>query len=289
MRGRLKAGAMLAALLVNVALAGCGTVALPADVDKDLTDDWAAVAEVKVQVPPSGVCLGEGVGRADPGVLACSELHFVEVVHVGAFDGDKPPSAARLAAAYAECDREAAKYLGRPWWQGRLELAITVPQDHVWAGGARWFRCDLVEVGDAGTSGGRTLRSGSLKDGFPAALVLGCVNVATKESDVRFMTDVACSKKHNSEWVGFFRAAEGTAYPTSERQWDVLHKQCRVQVGRYLGVSTAQAGRLGVISIPRGFEEWKAGNRAVRCAMWFETKSMTKSAKGTKGKGVPYF
>ncbi|WP_144119707.1 septum formation family protein [Catellatospora sichuanensis] len=288
MRGRLKAGTMLAALLVNVVLAGCAA-ALPAEVDTDLTDDWATVAEVKVQVPPSGVCLGKSVGTSAGDELPCSEQHFIEVVHVGAFEGEKLPSATQLAAAYAECDTASAKHLGRPWWEGRLELQLTIPKDHVWAGGARWFRCDLFEVGDAGTTGGPTLRSGSLKDGFPAALVLGCVNVAMSEDDVRFMTDVACGKKHNSEWVGFYRAAEGTAYPTSERQWDVLHQQCRVLVGKYLGVSTAQADRLGLISIPRGYERWKAGDRAVRCAMWFETKTMTKSAKGTKGKGVPYF
>jgi hypothetical protein len=32
---------------------------------------------------------------------------------------------------------------------------------------------------------------------------------------------------------------------------------------------------------------WTGGDRSVRCYLWLDKKTMTTSAKGTKGQGIP--
>ncbi|WP_196279014.1 septum formation family protein [Catellatospora vulcania] len=282
---------MLAALLTNLALAGCGT-GLPAEVDSKLTDDWVKVADVKGWVPEAGVCLGvapKDTGRYTDFVVDCAKTHYAEVAHVGEFKGlTAAPAPKDTAAAYAECDRESATYLGRSWGQARLELTLAVPTPTAWDGGARWFRCDVTEVSSVFDEMNWVQRAGSLKGNVPAELLVGCTHTQEKGDVIVKMPEVPCTKAHNSEYVGFFRASQTTAFPKSDRQWNVLHDKCQGLAAKFLGVSTSSADRIGVVSSPANSESWAAGDRVVRCSIYFfNGKTMKKSAKGSKGKGVP--
>ena len=90
MRGRLTVGTMLAALLTNLALAGCGT-ALPAEVDAELTDDWVKVADVKGWRARGGRLPGRRAQGHRPATptswWTARRSHYAEVVHVGEFKG----------------------------------------------------------------------------------------------------------------------------------------------------------------------------------------------------------
>lgn len=291
MRGRLTVGTMLAALLTNLALAGCGT-ALPAEVDQDLTDDWVKVADVKGWVPEAGVCLGvvsKDNGRYTDAVVDCATSHYGEVVHVGEFKGlTTAPGPKDNAAALAECDKAATTYVGRSWSLARVEMTLSVPTPTAWDGGARWFRCDLAEVSSVFDARDWVQRTGSLKGDVPAALLVGCTHTQDKGDTIVKMPEVACNKTHNSEFVGAYRASMSTAYPKSDRQWNVIHDKCQDLAAKFMGVSLSSAGRIGVISSPNNPESWAAGDRMVRCSLWFyDGKTMKKSAKGSKGKGVP--
>ncbi|GAA2386133.1 hypothetical protein Cme02nite_67040 [Catellatospora methionotrophica] len=291
MRGRLTAGTMLAALLMNVTLAGCGA-ALPDGADGQLADDWAPVAEVKAVVPEAGTCLdtrptpsGSSWDKAVP----CISSHYSEIAHVGTFTGDTEPSPAQLAAAYAECDTRSAAYLGRPWWQARLQVHISIPMTRAWEGGARWFRCDLVQVESANWDDTWVARTGSLKGAVPADLLVSCGSAVAKGEFIDSMTEVPCATAHNSEYIGFFRAPLTTPYPKSDRQWTALYRQCSELAAGYVGVSKTQWYKLPTVAWLAYPEAWAAGDRRVRCTVYFGTKKIKKTVKGSKGNGVPYF
>ncbi|WP_144127499.1 septum formation family protein [Catellatospora sichuanensis] len=291
MRGRLTAGLMPAAMLLNVVLAGCVSPDLPPGADGRLTDDWPPVAQATGYLPSVGRCLdtrpAEAGGSTGPAVT-CDRIHYAEVAHVGAFPGDEKPGPEHLAAAYTECDTKAAAYLGRPWWEGRLELRLTLPGEAAWEGGARWFRCDLIEVGIVDKDGHFITRAGSLKDGFWEGLVVGCAEApAAQGRRIDWMREVPCATAHNAEYAGFLRAESGVPYPESDREWNALFRQCRDAVAPYIGISRAQAAGLGVIAWPATEENWAAGDHRVRCAVWTGTKTLKKSVKGSKGKGIP--
>lgn len=289
MRVRLTAGAVTVALLTGLAMSGCAAK-LPPEVDRSLTDDWVKAAQVEGFVPEAGTCLDvvpKGTGRYTDLTVDCSVLHYTETVHVGRFAETATRGPKDFAAAFTECDTKAKAYIGRPWSDGTLVLKVTTPTDAAWGGGARWFRCDLTEVDSVSGGANWVRRSTSLTAGIPAASLLTCGKYNRKTTNT--MPRVACTTAHNAEFAGVFRAAAGTAFPKSERQWDVVHKQCRAVVGRFLGVSATTAQRWGVVSYHLGEDDWTAGNRLVRCYVWFGGGTMKKSAKGSKGKGLPNF
>src|SRR5258706_12117800 len=142
-------------LLVLVA-AGCGN---PPGTDGDLVDDWSALATPGVPVPKVGECWS-GTDTADelaagPGmaVVDCGADHASETYHVGQFSGvmaqrASVPDDADLSDAYTTCDQQAKTFLSGDWHDGRLLMRVFAPTDKQWAGEARFFRCDLVEVSD---------------------------------------------------------------------------------------------------------------------------------------------
>ncbi|GAA1404127.1 septum formation family protein [Catellatospora coxensis] len=288
MRGRLKAGMVLAALLTNLALTGCAP-GLPSEADGDLVDDWAAMAAVTGWEPKVGECMSGvpvAVAMRSAPVVDCAEPHHGEVVHVGKFSIDKYPGPTDKAAALVECDAKAKAYLGRAWGDARLELRVATPRTDTWQSGARWFRCEVSEIKTFDRDNSFTTRTGSLKGAVPAALLSGCVVVHEQGDDIAQMEDVPCNKPHNAEYVGVFRASAATPYPTSERQWNAIHSQCQVLKGKFLGVSAGQAEYYGGIASARSKSDWDEGDHVVRCAVSWK-KKISKSVRGSKGKGIP--
>ncbi|BCJ74514.1 hypothetical protein CS0771_40580 [Catellatospora sp. IY07-71] len=289
MRGRLLAGTVLAALLTNLALAGCAP-GLPSQADGKLVDDWAKMAAVTGWEPKVGECLGgaptEVAMRSAP-IVDCAETHYGEVVHVGTVKTDKYPGPAQKAAALAECDAKAKVYLGRPWGEARLELRVAFPRTGTWESGARWFRCEVAQIKTADDDSSFTTRTGSLKGAIPAALLAGCVFVHKTGDDISQMEDVPCSKAHHAEYVGVFRDTATSPYPTSDRQWNRIHRECDKLTAKFVGVSVNQTLYYGGIASVRDKDTWASGDHAVRCAISFGKKTVKKSVRGSKGKGIP--
>jgi hypothetical protein len=284
-------------------LSGCGN---PGDVDGDLADDWIALAEPESFTPPAEVC-HEGSYRPSVSLAAfepvdCAAPHRAETVHVGTFDGaaagrPAPPAktSAHVRAAYAECDERARQYLGDDFRLGRLWLGVVVPTASGWKGGARWYRCDIFQIADVEEFGDPVERRGTLKGALAGnaadpALRLGCYAVKARSTGaIDTMTPTACTKKHNSEFVGVYRASATAGYPASDAAWQRIHVGCRKEVARYVKVpdDAELEFRTGTVVVPNLQTDWDAGNHGVRCYLYLKDASFARSLRGAGAKALP--
>ncbi|MEH1013363.1 septum formation family protein [Micromonospora sp. CPCC 206060] len=281
---------------VALALTGCAN---PAGVDGELTDDWAMVSEAKSFVPDAGVCLPSG---DNPGLfssynpLDCAENHQIEVVHVGTLTGanaerTSPPPEDSPAAreAFAECDRAASTAVGAEWRGGRLSLNVGFPPPAGWAGGARWFRCDLAEItslDDRSMVMRKGSLTGALKDG--SALAHTCFSPKISGDDVEEMRPVSCTSKHRAEFAGTYTAPD-TSYDAFVRNSEAIHKSCRKVIASFAKVpnDSRLVYRTGSIFYPPQEEAWDKGDRGVQCFVWVSNRDLTGSVKGNGAKLLP--
>ncbi|GGK12132.1 hypothetical protein GCM10010124_00860 [Pilimelia terevasa] len=297
--GRLRGGGAAVALLL--ALAGCGS-GLPAGVDGTLVDDWPALPTLTTFTPKAGTChasFADSGPRDSYAPVPCTRPHRTETVQVGTFTGDAagtaaPPtrSSPAHAAAYAVCDQAARAYLGRDFRYGRLWLGVTVPSSPAWAGGARWYRCELGQVANVEDFGELVDRSESLEGALesPSPLDLTCYQVtATAAGAISRMAPMGCTAKHNSEFVGVFAAPASLAYPKSGDDWEKLHTRCRAVVAAYAKVPNDAnlRYRTGTVAVPNTEDDWTSGNRGVRCYLYVNAGSFTRSLRGVGVKGLP--
>lgn len=292
--------AAVCGLVTALFLSGCGN---PGGVDGDLTDDWIRLGEPKIFVPPAGTCHEAGYSSFasltafDP--VDCAQPHRAETIHVGTFSGAAaggtvPPAkgSSALRVAYAECDKRASSHLGADFRYGRLWLGVVVPSSAGWSGGARWFRCDLFEVSTVEDYDDSVTRQGSLKNALTeqSALRLGCYAVkADSSGSIDTMPAVACTKSHNSEFVGVYQASASAAYPKSEADWQRLHTGCRTVVAGYVKVpdDANLKFRTGTVVVPNLAEDWQDGNHGVRCYLYLKDAKFTKSLKGAGSAALP--
>jgi hypothetical protein len=289
-RGKIVGAALgVAAALL---LAGCGGP--PPGVDGNLTNNWPAMPEPKLPVPPDFACYD--VGDVSPGMsklppsAPCDGQHTLETVHVGFFNGadaatDVPPPDGGPAQqrAYADCTKAANAWVGGDWRTGRIGLDLAVPAPTQWEAGGRWYRCDLVEFKDldAFTVVSRT---GSMKGSLTGArpLALGCFKANTKGQDIDTMAGSDCASAHNSEFAGVWEAPPGV-YPADAGQREKLQLDgCRGVIASFTGVPNDDKVRYRVGQITFGFgkRDWDLGNRGARCYIWMENKNFTTSLKG---------
>jgi hypothetical protein len=122
--------------------------------------------------------------------LDCEKPHRIETVHVGLFSGDQanrfsppPLGSPTMRSAFADCDAKAKQFVGADWRGGRLSVRVVPPGPQGWAGGNRWYRCDMFELDalDGGTSRAHPNdhaieRTGSLRNVLthPSPLAYGC-------------------------------------------------------------------------------------------------------------------
>jgi hypothetical protein len=280
-----------------ITLSGCGK---PAGVDGSITDDWAAIGEPKPFVPAEGTC---HASFKDVGYLSgyqpieCTTKHEAETVHVGTFSADveasAPPVAntAAMRTAYAECETSAKQVLGDDWRGGRTYLGIVLPSTDAWAGGARWFRCDLMETVGKDDSSTYVSRSAPIKGTLSGdrALAYSCYVVTLKNNSVDQMKPTACNRAHNGEFAGIYTAPEGEYKTPDKTVYDAYHKACRGVVARWANVPNDgnTAFRYGTIVTPLGRTEWERGNRGVLCHIWLDKKSLTRSLKGAGTGALP--
>jgi Septum formation len=295
MRRRLAAVALVA--LAAVGLAGCGK---PAGVDGSLTDDWSAPGEPKPFVPAANTChetFKETVYLSAYQPVDCTKKHEAETVYVGKFeDGDIDPSSppasgsAPMKTAYGECATKANEYLGADWRAGRSYLGVVLPSTDAWTGGARWYRCDLMETVSKDDND-FVARSASIKGALSGAkpLAYSCYAVKLKNSSVDKMNPTACTRSHNAEFVGVYTAPEGSYKSPDRATYDSYHKACRSLVARWANVPNDgnTVYRYGTIVTPLGRTEWERGNRGVLCHVWLDKKKLTRSLKGAGTGALP--
>jgi hypothetical protein len=289
---RLRMVAVLALLLATAA--GCTRV--PAGVDKDLVDEWAMMAAAKVPEPKVGDCWTtlagnvEAIARSAVSVVQtpCDMSHVTETAHVGHFtgapaDADRPPAADTIADTYAACDAEVTKFLGGPWQEARLRMIVYPATSTQWAGGARFFRCDVASLrSERGVLDPRTT---SLRGALQAGgdLRLGCGTKVETNGSWSDVTPVACTAPHNIEFAGIV-ASVGAVYPVDAKARQVAWgTACLNKIRAYTGIpdsalAKAKAG-WGYWQVAISQDEWKAGNHNARCYITLP-KQITRSLKG---------
>ncbi|MFF5172902.1 septum formation family protein [Micromonospora sp. NPDC000089] len=282
--------------LTALALSGCGA---PVGVDRNLTDDWPALAAPRGFVPTVGAC---HPGVSDVGYLSgwnpvdCAGPHRAETVHVGTLRGadarpTTPPAAGSPAVrtARADCDRQVRRVVGADWRSGLLALSLVLPSAPAWGGGARWYRCDLVELRSLDEPAANT-RTGSLRGALAGngPLKLGCFNPTVRQDDVEAMVPVACTAKHHAEFAGVWQAPD-VSYAAFTRDRTPVHRGCQGVIARYTGVADNSdlPYRAGSIFYHPFEREWRAGNRGVQCFLWVGDRTLTRSLRAAGTRGLP--
>ncbi|WP_051366735.1 septum formation family protein [Hamadaea tsunoensis] len=294
MRTQGRRGRLLAAAVMVLALAaGCSS--LPAGVDGRLVDGWPMPAEAEQTLPKAGDCHSYVYGEearsdavGDP--VPCDGPHIRETVYVGRFTGaaaqlaEPPPLYTRATAevakaqsdAYLDCNAQASRYLGHPWYDPRLRLHVTLPVRTAWQAGVRWYRCDIEEIKyDSSTemTGGQQIqRTASLRRDWPATL---CV-----EMNIDGWPERPCTAKHSGEFVGAFLMPVRTTLPKGDKDFAPLHAVCELMISKYTGISLSKLAWGDGVSWQEGLDYWKSGRRVTECYVWSGEKStFTKSVK----------
>ncbi|WP_434741407.1 septum formation family protein [Micromonospora sp. SH-82] len=276
-------------VLVAVLLAGCGVAG---DLDRDLTDGWGSLGTAQPFTPRAGECHpdAEPLGHLSTyRPVDCALAHLVETFHVGTFTGEPagravPPrvGSAQMRPAFTECDRRAGEFVGGDWRDSRLSVQVTPPSPRGWAGGSRWFRCDLFVLdevaGPNGASDRAVQHSGTLRSVLSrdSPLRLTCFD----EDEGSRLRPEPCAGPHRFEYVG--------TWTTSERQWtraaddeEALHARCREMIAEYAGVPVDERLRYRTGSAFRlpSREAWSRGDRGVRCFYWSGGRPLSDSIR----------
>lgn len=288
--------AVTAGGLMALALSGC---AAPGGVDRDLVDDWPALTAPHGFVPTAGACHPD---VPDVGYLGgwnpvdCARPHRAETLHVGTVTGAEarrpdPPAGGSpgVRAARADCDRQVARAVGADWRSGRLGLTLVLPSPQAWAGGARWYRCDVTEVRSLDEPAAN-IRTGSLRGALaaPGPLRLGCFDPTVRGDVVEAMVARPCAARHHAEFAGVWQAPD-VGYAAFARDRAAVHRGCQGVIARYAGVPDDGdlRSRAGSIFYHPFEREWRAGNRGVQCFLWVSDRALTRSVAGAGTRGLP--
>ncbi len=285
--GRLVVGGVLIALL----LTGCGR---PAGVDGDLTNGWPALPAAKVPAPQVGACyVGafKSIWQATANPVSCAEKHDAETAYVGTFPdtGANPPAAGSpaLATAYDQCQQGTDAYLGGDWHTELVELRLLRPTNAAWAGGARWYRCDLLRDSDAYQT--EVAAAGSLKGDLTGARVAayGCLATVEVGDTVTHATPIDCAQPHGAEFAGIFTAPNVPWSTVDAVRVKMADDGCEGVVAKFLGYgSVGQWNNSQIGWWHTGFDpdQWALGDRAVQCFAYAFTKShkMIGSVRGIR-------
>jgi hypothetical protein len=284
------------ARLVSVVALGAlatGCASLPAVGDGDLRNDWAALPAPVGYEPKVGSCLllaaasSKKVDRLRDKVVSCDQEHHYQVVIVGQF-GPEGSTPTALDTIYQQCDAAATKFIGENWRNGTLEIRAAQPESATAEFGARWWECMVLRETPyfSNAAVNQPLMRTDLAAGIPADLRFGCQRASEKDDEIVGISAVDCATPHEAEYAGAATLPVGTPFPSSEQQWRTLHDACDRVVATFVGVSLRNV-RGTYTEVMRSEATWPQW-RDVRCHLFFGSKTMVGSAKGTQGKGVPW-
>lgn len=272
-----------AVVIVTLGLAGCTEP--PAVGDGTLGVEWAVLPTPSVSAPAPEQCTAaEGAHTAGwslgflPGTtVSCETAHLAETVHVGVFppDVDTDPNTvptvgtARFRYAYTACLEQAAEFLGGDPHSSRLIVLPVMPSERQWAGHARWFRCELMEI--AGLDRTIVARTGTLRgalaDEGPLTSTCADVTLNADRTAVLAATFTACEGEHDVELTGAVTLPDGD-YP-EENLSDLLTDGCREVGAAYVGIGANDLLRAGSTAFefasPITAEMWSVGDRSASC------------------------
>ncbi|OJF12385.1 septum formation family protein [Couchioplanes caeruleus] len=281
------------ALTAVMLAAGC-TGAPRGLVDADLTDDWAPPPAPAPYRPAAGAChetLASTAGPGDDRPTGCDEVHVSETFHVGtppSTDVPPAPGTAGARAAYRECATQAEDFLRGDWRTAGIAVHVVWPTRRAWSGGARWFRCDVTQsdLDGYGQSGRRGSLEGELAG--PSPLRLGCFDPVVDGQTVTEMRPVPCTGKHRAEFAGLWRAPD-ISYAELRAGTTRSAAACRSVIARFAGVpdDSDMQYRSGWISYNPTRTEWLAGERRVRCFIYFAERTVTRSLKNAGPAALP--
>lgn len=262
-----RVGAVAAAVLMGLVLAGCGSEPQGDNVDPDLVDS--------TEPPTLGACrvlTPEDVEQPANATktVDCSAKHTAQTFHVGElpakFDDAGYDDEAVGEHAYATCSKRFGEFLGA---DESLVLRTVIswawfrPSEQAWDDGARWFRCDAV----GGTTDSEAYRPlprtvEGLLLGRPDDRWLVCADGPVFEQADK----VPCSEPHEWRAVSSIKVGEpDDDYPGDDVVASRTNALCRTAVQAFMGY-------------PATFEfaytyfheaEWHAGNRRSVC--WAKT------------------
>lgn len=281
---------MGAGLSMAMVSAGCGMNQI------SLTDEWPQMPAVQAFEPKAETChagVAASIDSRSYRPVDCALKHKVQTLHVGQLSGEiavraTPPVLTDPSAepVYAECDKGVKARLGRDWRDFRLAIVVHVPTAAAWAGGARWVTCNAVIPRDLARMDDNDLieQEGPLTGSALDRLLLGCFSYTSAPGSS--LTGVECGTPHNAEYVGTDSMPAGTKYPQADSDWDKLHEKCFVLTAAFVGVARS-ALTIGVSSWIESESRWHGGDRSIRCYLWLDEKTMSASAKGSRGLGIP--
>lgn len=297
MRRRL---AVVASILgATLGLAGC--TAPPTVGDGRLGVDWAVLPTPSVPTPAVGVCTAaEGTHTANPTLdflpgtmVDCSQPHLTETFHIGVFpsDMDTDPNTvptvggARYRYAYTTCQEAAVAFLGGDPHTSRLAVLPVMPSERQWAGRARWFRCEVMEL--AGLDRTVVARTGSLQDALAGSgpLTTSCANVQfnADRTEVLAATFAPCEGEHDVELTGAIALPDGD-YPAADRLVELVDEGCREVGAAYVGIDVDDLLPVGSdtfqFAAPVSAEMWSAGERSAWCFYGSLTQRRAGSLRG---------
>ena len=311
--GRGRGPALLAAVIAVLALAGCASA--PTVGDGSLGVEWAALPTPSVATPKAGQCTGRGSAEGLPVVgwdmplfaagpvstVECTTEHLSETFFIGTFPPDGETDAtprpklgsAQFRAAYETCSQQANDFLGGDFHTARVAVRPVMPTDRQWAGEARWFRCEAMEI--TNSNGSVAPRSASLRDGLrgdkPLAITCGNESLSTDEKYIENITYVTCDSQHDVELTGIYLSTEDE-YPGDAQVQSAALDACYGIGAAYLGLTRSALDAVGGIRwlFWGGTSDyWSVGDRSHRCFMGeFPRRKLTGSIKGRKPGTFPH-
>jgi hypothetical protein len=273
----------------GLALFVAGCAAPPKGTDGDLDNEWPAMSAPAGWEPQAGVCTdvqGNTMRRTLYQPEDCKEAHSYEFVHIGKLpDSAQPPvkESEAYRKAWSECDTKTTELLGGPWRERKLRIALSLPSTQNWEAGARWVACLALRVRQVNAST-PVESSGSLKGAFAAPeLQFDCYQV-DKSGEY---TTKSCTEPHNAEFAGV--VDWGGNWDSIEAEWakeggGKTHDVCRPVIAAFIGASNVSIGTWAWRS---NEEDWEVGDRSLRCFLWLDNVSVSKSMKGVGAKGWP--
>lgn len=276
--------------VTTLALVGCGA---PAGVDGDLTNNWPAMAEAKVPVPPTAVCYDtafDTTASAPFNPVDCAQTHHTETTFVGEFTGadasrSTPPLSGSQGrrTAFEACMKNTSDYIGGDYHAAMVYLGLVLPDSNAWKGGARWFRCDVTQFADPDND--NEITTGSVKDGLTgdAKLAFPCMNVIEQGS--QYIGDntppVPCTGSHSAEFVGLYTAPDKPWNDDATARSNQARDACWDKLYSYVG-SSNPSRLIGLIWQNFNQDKWELGDRTVRCWAYDEgpTHKFGESVKG---------